>query len=366
VTYRQIWPIDVKSKAVRLRGQGAGYAAIQNVIEKDCGMAIPFSTLHRWFSQNSLVRTSGLNLLRMEERLKMKALARSLHLSGVGYKRLRRYFKQRLQINVSLGTMSKWLGDLHPDFQPIRPFQPKLSRELSYVIGATLGDGTAFLRKEGGVVKLKVKDHDFACEYARNMSRILKRKIHVRMLADQNRSPFHLVRINSSSLARFFGRKIRELLPFIEYSPKYFLRGLFDAEGSVAVSAQKDFRVCLTLSNTNIKILKMAKRLLEQQFRIPVWASPQMSKKSSRRTYDLVIWRRQGVELFRDRIVMSIARKRQKLADALWMIDRFGQKNAILYWKIKYVKVGRIWVKRSLDATSPTSPSQTIAMQLDG
>ena len=110
---------------------------------------------------------------------------------------------------------------------------------------------------ESGIVKLEVTDKDFAQAFNASMATLFSRekpnKILVRRRAD--RLPMYVVRYFSRQLVQLLRQPLKKLLELVPAFPREFLRGFFDAEGHVDVSAVGTFSVTTGVENSNRTIL---------------------------------------------------------------------------------------------------------------
>ena len=138
----------------------------------------------------------------------------------------------------------------------------KPSRELAYVIGVVAGDGYVHRlskpRKSYNpmYIGLNVKDREFAEEFSRCLSAVLKRdppkpKWSIRRF---------IVELQCKVLYELLKKPldIERLRCFVEYSAECksaFLRGFFDSEGSIDKTGK------ILVYNTDLKLLRYVKLL---------------------------------------------------------------------------------------------------------
>ena len=140
------------------------------------------------------------------------------------------------------------------------------SKELSFVIGAFLGDG--WKRKVKNLrsgndyrISLASIDKEFTKKFSKCVASVLNKKeasIYVRKR--KGKRPLYEVTYSSKLLYDFLDRPFKDIISVAIVYPSHFLRGLFDAEGYVARG--KYWRV--GLSNSNLKLLKTVKSILEK------------------------------------------------------------------------------------------------------
>ena len=144
-----------------------------------------------------------------------------------------------------------------------KSFLPAPSKELSYVIGVMLGD--AYIGKHDKrsyEIDLRVKDYDFCKAFSLAMAKILNKKVREPRRIKDGR---WRVRYYSIAFYHWWRRQNLETLKqYIEYNKetvRYFLRGIFDAEGSRSSST-------IDLYNTDLSLLNYVQYLLLKYFGI--------------------------------------------------------------------------------------------------
>lgn len=183
-----------------------------------------------------------------------------------------------------------------------------LTKPLAYLLGAIEGDGHI---DKHGRIKIAVTDYDFIREIKTCFDTQFGTDIRI------GRTSPNLYRIEFCSIevASFFNAFDFNSLN-INFIPS-FLKGLFDAEGSVKVRFNGKY-LCSTirLGNTDFNLLQLTQRFLEilgiksfivmQYFRHKVY-------KNSKPYYTLEIRRFRDMLLFKNNINFIIQRKSSKL-----------------------------------------------------
>ena len=238
----------------------------------------------------------------------------------------------------------------------------KRSKELSYVIGALLGDGQIKVEKNHYQykVRLRVKDKEFAEKFAVCMQKILQQKVPNKIFTELDRTRGNRRRfvasVSSKIFVKFLIRNKNNLLQFVRPYSKDFLQGFFDSEGFTGISTFGNFGVKVGLANTNLSLLKKINKILEEDFdikscirmtmskgtKVKIWGSSYECRKN---VYQLMINKNEDVEKFCKRIGFNILRKQEKLKEAL-ILRKMNLANASKIWKQNYMKIGREWVKR--------------------
>jgi len=141
------------------------------------------------------------------------------------------------------------------------------SEELAYVIGVVLGDGYAYRRRRAikgynaVMVGLKTRDLEFAVEFGRCLSTVLRREP-IKPRQDKSVGGY-VVEARSQTLYELLRKPLDldRLKPYIEHCERCgatFLRGLFDSEGCV------DKRGYIHIDNTHLRLLDYVKDLLQR------------------------------------------------------------------------------------------------------
>lgn len=236
---------------------------------------------------------------------------------------------RRLHINQTTA-----LNYLHRLNVPMRPggfqvyYHPNLdpSPELSYVIGAVLGDGNLSKQR---LIRLRVTDRDFAEEFARCLRVVLCKDgfIQIRPLFPSKNSfkgysgkLQYEVRINSVILYSFLSQTQENLRRITDKFPVEFLRGFYDSEGSITIW-HNGGRAHLSLSNMKRDIIEYSQELLcslDIKSDISVCKIP----KSSNSYFRLTVSSKKDVIKFRELVGFSIARKQQVLEKVAYKDER--------------------------------------------
>lgn len=258
-------------------------------------------------------------------------------------------------LSLSPGTVRHWMvGDRKSKVRNI--FKERPSPELSYIIGANKGDGCTMAKS--GIVKLEVTDMDFAQAFNANMvalfSRAKPNKILVRRRV--GRLPMYIVKYFSRQLVHFLRQPLKKLLELASAFPREFLRGFFDAEGHVDVTATKSLQISVDAENSNRWLLLRVQKLLNhlhmfsridrkrEAGSVKVIRNKSFMMKQT--SFSVVISRLDDVKRFAKMIGFSILRKANKLDDALSIIRLFEAKNRPAEWKQLYSKENGEWVRR--------------------
>jgi intein-encoded DNA endonuclease-like protein len=188
---------------------------------------------------------------------------------GWGYRRIAKALSAVHGIGVPKGTVSNWLlGAYNPVSRLHRFFQAVPSPELSYVIGAVLGDGYTTEDQGNGIVGFTNKDRYLLEHFLTCLSRIFNTQNAGRITRGTRYGVFKAT-IGSRLLALFFQRPLVEIAPFIEEHPAPFVRGFFDAEGHATITVSRGrLSARVGASNTDVGILQYISALLRNKFGI--------------------------------------------------------------------------------------------------
>jgi len=200
--------------------------------------------------------------------LRIKLYDRVMALRQLGLK-IRDVIKQEYGIELSMGQISQWVRGLHSPYDGRRAPLPEEvlepSEDLAYVIGAVCGDGYVGLvrRHEGytrAIIHLRAKDKEFVEEFAIRIGRVLNRPPHKpKILRSTGR--YYYTQVKSKTLYKLLKKPVdlERLRKYIEHCDKCiaaFLRGFFDAEGSISENGS------IHLVNSDYRLLKYVQSLL--------------------------------------------------------------------------------------------------------
>ncbi|MEM2083649.1 MAG: LAGLIDADG family homing endonuclease [Nitrososphaerota archaeon] len=205
----------------------------------------------------------------------------------------------------------------------------KLCRELAYVIGAWLGDGTLayYRRRSNYLIKLKVKDYDFAKEYGRCAGIANGNPVPYRPIREKHDGKYSVKFCNVQLF--YLLKKSKEnpwiLMPYIKLFPAEVCRGFFDSEGSPSFNGKYCFVIA---RNDNLELLKMIAELLKSLgMSTKIYTTKITSKtkiikgiiarRNVDKTYILYIQKKEGTIKFYKLIGFEIKRKQEKLRQAL-------------------------------------------------
>lgn len=164
-----------------------------------------------------------------------------------------------------------------------------------YLIGALRGDGYIKNTKNLYLIRLAVKDKDFAEYYHKILKQFIQFKIRYYYRCDDR----WVVYFQSRDFIKFYN-SIKE--PQTKEQIIWYLKGLFDAEGCFCINVER--KGCLTFANGNIYLLLQVKYLLKM-----LGIDSRCYIRDKKRSYlSITLW--ENKELFFELIGMRIERKR--------------------------------------------------------
>ena len=221
------------------------------------------------------------------------------------------------------------------------------SRDLSFVIGAFLGDGS-FVEDSAyhHHVKLAVRDREFADAFNFGVAKVLGRKVNTITVTHDLGKTYFESKYSCRSLGLFLKWPLDQLRPFMNDFPREFLSGLFSADGCASVSLRSfGLLASIILTNSRVELLSLVEELLRTYFDIhsrtylakkrgATWQYGKKTVVLRKDSYNLCINRRQDIKTFLSGIGFVIKRK-QKLAEkAIHLIETLGRSRAGEVWRL--------------------------------
>ncbi len=211
------------------------------------------------------IRPSGKKHVRnYDERVKFYEIVKELASQGDSPTQIRDKLKRVLRTELDLSTISGWSTGKHSPFGRVHQLCTEPIPDLAYLIGVDLGDTS---HRNGSwqhdyTTRLRVKDEDFAREFARAASKVLCVRPTAVWL--DKKTGLWQTDVNSILLYRFLNRQLEDIKVHIEHCLKCtaaFLRGFFDAESGVGNND-------LTVSNGLSDLMIYVQNLLRKYFLI--------------------------------------------------------------------------------------------------
>jgi intein-encoded DNA endonuclease-like protein len=295
-------------------------------------------------------------------RLKIYEYALFLNKKGLKSSEIRMEVLKKWNLLIRKKTIYRWITNRHKACRQLRIFTPTPSKELSYIIGVLFGDGTLKNERKNYQYKfiLRTKDRDFAEYFSNQISKLLNfpggYKIRTENGFLRKGGKGYVVSVSNKMLFHFLSKDAEYLMNYVKEYPADFIRGLFDSDGFTIISCGKNFRVGFGIVNTNIKILEFVKNLLRDNFgitskiyttikkghKVKIWGKIYTANKT---VYRLVSSGLNNAKKFLRFISSSIRRKREKLEDAIYIIENFPTNFRVLEWLKIYKKEGREWIR---------------------
>ncbi|MBI2547328.1 MAG: hypothetical protein HYW23_02670 [Candidatus Aenigmarchaeota archaeon] len=241
------------------------------------------------------------------------------------------------KLNVAYpGTIIDWVkrGKI-PKGHFLKSNFNKLSSELGYIRGVLMGDGYVSIKAKGtkGQIGLEVKDKDFAQTFHNQLEKWSGLKAQFDFNENKGLYTVQLYSLRAAEFLKEFD--ISDLVNANEEIKVNFLRGMFDSEGNVSGSNLNTPRTStrfVALFNTDEELIRLVKVLLEA-----VGIKVQnIDKKIGGFTGHTVCFRLRigskiNLEMFKNKIGFSIARKNKKLEDIL---SSYGHNPKSIYYNI--------------------------------
>ena len=295
----------------------------------------------------------------ISDRMKVYKLVRRL-VDAKGFHGVADLGKELTTIGLTLPskqTIRRWALAKASPFSGKRMFNAQPSEELSFFIGAWIGDGWSDENDGGKRMLLKVRSYDFANEFATSAAKILQKtdSYWVRRIVDET-GMWYLVKVTSFMLYDFVNQPLATLRKYIQPFPGGFLRGFFTAEGNPTVSVAKRngplLDVGLDLSNSEYGLLDFCRLLLAalgyhpSRIRLvqPAGTLTNLAR-ATKPGWLLTLLRFDDTQLFAASIGFADTKKQEKLSDAIFLIRKHGSKGAAREWVNRYEKQRGDWVR---------------------
>lgn len=274
---------------------------------------------------------AGVRLRPTVERERLYRLVLELRKEGLSYSKIISKIQADQGVTLRKSHISEWVNKKHEPFGYVRLFEPTPCPELAYITGVKLGDASMSVTKNHTyIIKLRVIDKEFAEEFARSLSVVLKRDPpHVRW--HEKTHAWH-VDVSSILLQNFLKQALSQLRPTIEHCDACkgaFLRGFFDSEGSI--NGRK-----LVVYSGDVDKLELVLQLLEaleigatgphlRELGGGVREIKQKLWHVNKNSYCVYV-RAESLQGFRDKVGFTIIRKRVRLESAVGNApERSGQ-----------------------------------------
>jgi intein-encoded DNA endonuclease-like protein len=257
-------------------------------------------------------------------RMKMYEDVIELRKQGLIHEKIRKIIYKKYGKQISLSTISFWInGKKHP-LGNVNKFDEKPSPELEYIIGAIFSDGYKYFDNNTHyLLRLAVKDREFAEEFGRCLVKVLGRRKPYKLYRDKSKKQW-IVMGCSIQLYKFLNRPLEELKIYIEHCKdcvSAFLRALFDGDGHI-------YKRRLMFYNTNKELLIYVQYLLKKYFDVEATGPHLATRKGSIRhfpngvykateDYYYIYIRANSLLNFYKHIGFTIKRKQKRLIKAI-------------------------------------------------
>ncbi len=201
--------------------------------------------------------------LPLEERMKLYHQALELRRRGVPIKTIAK------TLGISRKTVESWIyKGCKPD---TRVYSVRLtsSKELAYILGLFLGDGTVTKhssKKKDKVVVIRTKYSNHAIKISETLRKLgLNPSIYLDRKSKYNKrwNDLYAVRVFSRRFVEFIesvtASKIREMIRGHEID---FLRGFYEAEGSLSYN-KRIKQLHIRITNTNYEYMELVRDILQ-------------------------------------------------------------------------------------------------------
>ena len=203
---------------------------------------------------------------------------------------------------------------------------------MSYLIGARLGDGFVCEVSGKSIVGLKVKDKDFAVQFAKCLKQVLSNE----KIYFQNDQGYWRVVTHSHELFVFLKSKdVHNYSIVIKCHPTEFIRGVADSEGCVSIHSKKRGYLRVKIANTDIELLKFVQVLLAEFFNIESRIQRcSETPKTKHILYALEIRKQMHIARFANFIGFSIRRKTDRLSN-IFDVEKRMKRHISLYQEVR-------------------------------
>ena len=199
-----------------------------------------------------------------EERAKLYEAVRQIARHTQDPIEIRKEIESELGKKVDLATIKGWVAGIHSPYGRVYQLPREPLPELAYLIGVNFGDTSRCKNwHHNYTIRLRVKDEDFAREFARAASVVLGRPY--RVWFDKKRGLWQ-TDVLSMLLYKLVTKPFSELKRIVTHCNDCiaaFIRGFFDAEGCAHGQG-------LSASNGNLALLRYIRSLLARHFNIEI------------------------------------------------------------------------------------------------
>lgn len=211
--------------------------------------------------------------------------------------------KINTEFDIPIGTLYDWYRNKHIPYG--RKGKIVYRPEIYYVIGALLGDGCLYKWRLTNNYVILVGDKRFTTKYSKLLGLCINKSI--KPYIDRSKNIW-FSRINNFELYELF-KKSRADLDYLENlilksgnrAALLFIEGFFDAEGCIKIIKELTRvtpKICLDMTNTNLEILNLVRKLLLKTLNIETKYSVQKAHGNRKTCYHLRIYRKEDIRKF--------------------------------------------------------------------
>ncbi|MDK2384276.1 MAG: LAGLIDADG family homing endonuclease [Candidatus Korarchaeota archaeon] len=294
-----------------------------------------------------LKATPGGRRIPHDFRVELYYFVRELRDRGMSYREIQRIVERERGIKISRSHISYWIRGLHiPLNEPYNHVDTSKERELAWIAGMFVGDGSIKINRKGHFLVLKVKDRELAEAAADKLAVVLGRgeRYAVNRMGDGR----YYVQVQSRELVDHL-RAWENILSHLERSPREFIQAFLDCEGGPIghISASGRFFARIDVDNTDRKLLEAVSLKLSNMGIIStvsihypkgkVFVTRKGRSVARRNCYFLRIYRQDSIVRYWEEVGFVALRKREKLEDIAYILSNLGSGwEAAVEWIRRY------------------------------
>lgn len=233
----------------------------------------------------------------------------SREINMILYQACLRYFGSFNEAKIEAG-----LTITEPKYFNLPHVASSMSTDFAYVLGASLGDAHIETHPGRKGVTLNVRDKDFALVFMTHLEKWSEKTPYFHL----DKEGFYIVRTYSKEIAEFIKEfNLEDVLSAPMEIKRYFLKGLFDSEGSVGISNLDIPRKAsrhIGFYNSNKNLIRITHKVLKQlNIKHHINTRIHSGFGSKKTQYEIIITGFRNISLFKKLVGFSIKRKEDKL-----------------------------------------------------